>query len=68
MFRFIYLVYPCAFALLSDKKTSTYVQMIEDLKSTAISMGTTFEPQILMSDFEKALIKAVKRQACILSL
>jgi hypothetical protein len=42
--------------------------MIEDLKSTAISMGTTFEPQILMSDFEKALIKAVKRQACILSL
>jgi hypothetical protein len=68
MFRFIYLVFPCAFALLNDKKTSTYVQMIQDLKMAAISMGTKFEPLILMSDFEKSLIKAVKRQACILSL
>ncbi|CAF5188870.1 unnamed protein product, partial [Rotaria magnacalcarata] len=61
-------VFPCAFALLGDKKTSTYVQMIEDLKTAAISMGTKFEPLVLMSDFETSLIKAVKRQACILSL
>ncbi|CAM4818298.1 unnamed protein product [Rotaria magnacalcarata] len=52
-------VFPCAFALLGDKKTSTYVQMIEDLKTAAISMGTKFEPLVLMSDFETSLIKAL---------
>ncbi|CAF4961249.1 unnamed protein product [Rotaria socialis] len=59
MFRFIYLAFPCAFALLGDKKTSTYIQMIEDLKTAAISMGTKFEPLVLMSDFETSLIKAL---------
>ncbi|CAM4985558.1 unnamed protein product [Rotaria socialis] len=52
-------VFPCAFALLGDKKTSTYIQMIEDLKTAAISMGTKFEPLVLMSDFETSLIKAL---------
>ncbi|CAF4241917.1 unnamed protein product, partial [Rotaria sordida] len=55
-------VYPCAFALVSDRKTSSYEQMIKILKSTAMEMLTQFEPIVLMSDFEKSLIKAVKRQ------
>ena len=60
----IYFVFPCAFALVSDRKTSTYEQIIQILKSTAIDMLTKFEPVVLMSDFERPLIKAVKRQVC----
>ena len=57
-------MYPCAFVLADDRKTSTYEQILQILKSRATDMASEFEPTVIMSDFEKPLIKAVRRQVC----
>lgn len=56
------LAYPCAIALLSGRSTTIYRQLFNELESQATRLQLDFNPVRIMSDFEKALIKAVRQQ------
>ncbi|CAF3217150.1 unnamed protein product, partial [Rotaria sp. Silwood2] len=51
--------YPCVIGLLCDRKARTYRELFRELKHHATRLKTTFNPNTITSDFEKALIKAV---------
>ncbi|CAM4801162.1 unnamed protein product [Rotaria magnacalcarata] len=51
--------YPCVIGLLCNRKARTYRELFRELKHHATRLKTTFNPNTITSDFEKALIKAV---------
>lgn len=53
------------FALLPDRKKSTYQQLFQELNEVAVSMGQTWKPEQIMSDFETSLIAAVSTEVKI---
>ncbi|CAM4800491.1 unnamed protein product [Rotaria magnacalcarata] len=53
---------PVAFGLLVGKKASTYKQIFNELKTIASRKGMNFSPAVIMSDFESALVSAVKSE------
>ncbi|CAF4145951.1 unnamed protein product, partial [Adineta steineri] len=54
--------FPCVFAVLPDRKKSTYQELFKELKSIAISMGQIWQPEQIMSDFETSLMPAVSTE------
>ncbi|CAF2869516.1 unnamed protein product [Rotaria sp. Silwood2] len=54
--------FPCVFALLPDRKKPTYQQLFKELNAVAVSMGRTWKPEQIMSDFETSLIPAVSAE------
>jgi hypothetical protein len=59
---FFSLGFPCVIALLSGKSTNIYKQLFNELKTHANRLQLDFEPVKIMSDFEKALLKAVREK------
>ncbi|CAF2126758.1 unnamed protein product [Rotaria magnacalcarata] len=53
---------PVVFRLLVGKKASTYKQIFNELKTIASRKGMNFSPAVIMSDFESALVSAVKSE------
>ncbi|CAF3588472.1 unnamed protein product [Rotaria sp. Silwood1] len=51
--------YPCVIGLLCDRKARTYRELFRELKTHATRLKAAFNPHIITSDFEKALIRAV---------
>ena len=49
---------PLVYALLPNKQHQTYSRAFLSLKDAALSLGITLDPDMLMSDFELALIQA----------
>jgi len=45
--------------VLPDRKKSTYQELFQELKSIAASIGKTWQPEQIMSDFETSLLPAV---------
>ena len=58
----IHVAFPCVFRLLPKKWKTTYQFLIRELKSIADQMKLEFTPKIVMSDFETALVSAVKTE------
>jgi hypothetical protein len=56
---------PCVISLLSGKCTDTYLQLFSELEYHAERLNLKFEPQHVMSDYEMALIKAVKKKVSV---
>ncbi|CAF4181989.1 unnamed protein product, partial [Rotaria sordida] len=54
--------FPCVFALLPDRKKLIYQQLFQKLNAIAVSMGRTWKPEQIMSDFETSLIPAVSAE------
>jgi hypothetical protein len=54
--------FPCVFAVLPDRKKSTYQQLFQELNAVAVSMGQIWKPEQIMSDFEASLIPAVSAE------
>lgn len=50
---------PVVYALLPDKRTLTYVHLFNVLSDTARRMNKTFEPSLIMTDFESGLTKGI---------
>ena len=50
--------FPLVYALLPNKQCQTYSRAFLLLKDAALSLGITLDPDMLMSDFELALIQA----------
>jgi hypothetical protein len=50
---------------LPDRKKSTYQELFQELKSIAVSMGQTWQPEQIMSDFEASLMPAVAAEVKI---
>ena len=51
--------------MLPDRKKSTYQELFQELKSIAVSMGQTWQPEQIMSDFEASLMPAVSTEVKI---
>ncbi len=58
----------CVFALLPDKKKSTYKFLFHELHNKAAELNMTFNPTTVMSDFEEALAQVVKTEVRIIVL
>ena len=56
---FSFLGLPCVFALLPDRKKSTYEQLFQELKDIAISMNQEWKPERIITDYETSLIPAI---------
>lgn len=54
-------VVPLVFGLLSNKNKRIYCLFFELLKSRASQFGTNLQPDVVITDFEKASINAVKQ-------
>jgi len=60
--------FPCVISLLSGKSIDVYLQLLSELECHAERLNMKFEPRHVMSDYEMALIKAVKQKVCLLNL
>ncbi|CAF1024575.1 unnamed protein product [Adineta steineri] len=49
----------CVFALLPDRKEATYQLLFQESNVVAVSMGQTWRPQQIMTDFETSLVPAI---------
>ncbi|CAF4225036.1 unnamed protein product, partial [Rotaria sordida] len=54
--------FPCAIALLGGKSTNIYKQLFNELETHATRLQLDFDPTAILSDFEKALLKAVREK------
>ncbi|CAF1674122.1 unnamed protein product [Adineta ricciae] len=53
---------PCIISLLPGRSAMVYQYIFDLLKNEAKELGLTFAPDVITSDFEPGLIKAIKRQ------
>jgi hypothetical protein len=53
---------PVVYSLLPDKRAATYVTFFNVIQNEAIALGLTFDPTVIMSDFESGIIRAVTVQ------
>ncbi len=60
----VYLAVPCVIALLPDRSASIYKHLFELLQQEAKQLRLKFIPDIITTDFEPGLIKAIKDQIC----
>ncbi|CAF4382457.1 unnamed protein product [Rotaria sp. Silwood2] len=51
---------PVVFDLLPNHRTTTYLDLFKRLKEEAIAINKVFEPKQVVSDFESALVSAVR--------
>ncbi|CAF4457792.1 unnamed protein product [Rotaria sp. Silwood2] len=51
---------PVVFGLLPNRRTTTYLDLFKRLKEEAIAINKVFEPKQVVSDFESALVSAVR--------
>ncbi|CAF1449561.1 unnamed protein product [Rotaria sp. Silwood1] len=51
---------PVVFGLLPNRRTTTYVDLFKRLKEEAIAINKVFEPKQVVSDFESALVSAIR--------
>lgn len=50
---------PAVYALLPDRKTTTYCYLFHILFTEAKRFDKTFAPSLIMTDFEPAIMKAI---------
>ncbi|CAF0801757.1 unnamed protein product [Rotaria sordida] len=53
---------PVAFCLLPNRRAATYIELFRRFKHEAILMNKQFQPQHVVSDFESALISAIRQE------
>ncbi|CAF4286796.1 unnamed protein product, partial [Rotaria sordida] len=53
------------FGLLPNRRTTTYMDLFKRLKEEAIAINKVFEPKQVVSDFESALVSAVRATICL---
>lgn len=56
------LAIPCVLALLPGRSGSVYQHIFHLLENEAEKLGLKFDPDVITSDFEPGLIKAINRQ------
>lgn len=52
--------FPLVFALMSSKTTALYKRLLQDIKEYCLSQNLEFSPRFILTDFEKAAIRACK--------
>jgi hypothetical protein len=62
------IAFVCVFALLPDKKKSTYKILLHELHNKATELNMTFNPNTIMSDFEETLAEVIKSEVDIILL
>jgi hypothetical protein len=60
-----FVAFPCVFGLLPNRLKSTYIFMIQELKSLAEQMQLQFAPKKVMTDFELGLMSVLKTEVCV---
>lgn len=50
---------PVVYALLTDRKAATYVHLFNVLIEEAKRLNKKFDPQLIMTDFEPGIAKAI---------
>ena len=63
-----FLAFVCVFALLPDQKKPTYKFLFNELHNKAAELNMVFNPSVVMSDFEGALVEVVKAEVGIILL
>ncbi|CAF3916211.1 unnamed protein product [Rotaria sordida] len=53
---------PVAFCLLPNRRAATYIELFRRFKHEATLMNKQFQPQHVVSDFESALISAIRQE------
>lgn len=53
---------PVAFCLLPNRRATTYVELFQRFKQEATRLGEQFQPKYVVSDFESAIISAVRQE------
>jgi hypothetical protein len=53
---------PVAFCLLPNRRAATYSELFRRLKDEAARLSTQFQPKRVVSDFESALVSAVRQE------
>ncbi|CAF3509552.1 unnamed protein product [Rotaria sp. Silwood2] len=53
---------PVVFCLLSNRRTTTYIELFQRFKHEAKVLGEQFQPKYVVSDFEGAIIAAVQHE------
>ena len=56
----------CVFALLPDRKKSTYKYLFHELHDRAAQLNTTFNPCTIVSDLERTLAEVLKAEARVI--
>ena len=56
---------PIVYALLPDRKAITYVHVFGVLFAEAQRLNKTFDPSIIMTDFETGLSKAISLEVSL---
>ncbi len=54
-----YIAVPVVYALLPDRKATTYIHLFNVLFTEANKFNKKFDPQLIMTDFEPGLAKAI---------
>ena len=57
-------MYPCAYVLMNGKKRKDYIRVINVVKEAADSYGYKLNPEMIMTDFEKAAISNILTKGC----
>ncbi|CAF1532888.1 unnamed protein product [Adineta ricciae] len=53
---------PCVFGLMVNRKSITYKQILMKLKEIAAERGKSFSPNLIITDFEPALLSVLKSE------
>lgn len=56
---------PVAFCLLPNRRATTYVELLRRFKAEATRLGHHFEPKHVVSDFESAIMSAVRQEVSL---
>ena len=59
---FAFIGLPMVYALLPDRKTTTYIYLFNVLFTEAKKSGKAFDPSLIMTDFEPGVAKAITLQ------
>ncbi len=59
---FITIGVPVVYALLPDRKTTTYIHLFQVLFVEAKRLNKKFDPRLIMTDFEPGIAKAIGRE------
>lgn len=65
IFLLLYLSFVCVFALLPDKKKSTYKLLFHELYEQAKQLNLVIYLSTVMSDFEGSLVDIIKSEMCL---
>ena len=67
VYHSVYLAVPCVIALLPGRSAISYKHLFELLQQEAKQLRLKFKPDIITTDFEPGLVKAINDQVCFLS-